>query len=113
MICLKGLHILSTEASDRLGERLEFRKDEIRICEDYRSTGYGNTTENEIKAIQLYARLEGIILDPVYTARAAAGMIDLIKKGTFKSTNSVLFWHTGGIPAVFSERYSQLIREGY
>jgi len=104
---------LSTEASDRLGEKIEFRKDEIRICEDYQSTGYGNTTENEIKAIQLFASLEGIILDPVYTARAAVGMMDLISKGSLKSTDSVLFWHTGGIPAVFSERYSQLIREGY
>jgi D-cysteine desulfhydrase family pyridoxal phosphate-dependent enzyme len=104
---------LGTEASDRFGKKIEFRKDEIRICEDYQNAGYGNTTENEIKTIQLFARLEGIILDPVYTARAAAGMIDLIKKGTFKSTDSVLFWHTGGIPAVFSERYSQLIREGY
>lgn len=104
---------LSTEASDRFGERIKFQKDEIRICEDYQRTGYGNTTENEIKAIQLFARLEGIILDPVYTARAAAGMMDLIRRETFKSTDSVLFWHTGGIPAVFSERYTQMIRKGY
>jgi 1-aminocyclopropane-1-carboxylate deaminase/D-cysteine desulfhydrase-like pyridoxal-dependent ACC family enzyme len=46
------------------------------------------------------------LLDPVYTGRAAAGMIDLIRKGFFKKDETVLFWHTGGQPALFADKYS-------
>jgi 1-aminocyclopropane-1-carboxylate deaminase/D-cysteine desulfhydrase-like pyridoxal-dependent ACC family enzyme len=53
----------------------------------------------------LLAKLEGLLLDPVYTGRAAAGMIDLIRKGFFRREETVLFWHTGGGPALFAEKY--------
>jgi 1-aminocyclopropane-1-carboxylate deaminase/D-cysteine desulfhydrase-like pyridoxal-dependent ACC family enzyme len=56
--------------------------------------------------VKLFARFEGILLDPVYTGRAAAGMIDLIRKGYFKSDETALFWHTGGQPALFADKYS-------
>jgi L-cysteate sulfo-lyase len=59
----------------------------------------------EQEAIHLFARNEGILLDPVYTGRAAGGMIDLIRKGYFKAGEKVLFWHTGGSPALFANRY--------
>ena len=49
--------------------------------------------------------MEGVLLDPVYTGRAAAGMIDLIRKGFFKKDETVLFWHTGGQAALFAESY--------
>jgi 1-aminocyclopropane-1-carboxylate deaminase/D-cysteine desulfhydrase-like pyridoxal-dependent ACC family enzyme len=62
----------------------------------------------EMDAIRLFARQEGLLLDPVYTGRAAAGMIDLIRKGFFKQEETVLFWHTGGTPALFSEKYANL-----
>jgi len=100
---------LATEASDRVGETIHFNKEDIQVREDYHKSGYGNPTNQEIDTIQLFARLEGILLDPVYTARAAAGMIDLIRNRFFQSTESVLFWHTGGIPAIFSNKYSKLI----
>ena len=61
--------------------------------------------ETEMNAISLFARHEGILLDPVYTGRAAGGMIDLIKNGFFKTNENVLFWHTGGSPAIFAENY--------
>jgi 1-aminocyclopropane-1-carboxylate deaminase/D-cysteine desulfhydrase-like pyridoxal-dependent ACC family enzyme len=48
-------------------------------------------------------------LDPVYTGRAAAGLIDLIKRGFFPSQQSVLFWHTGGTPALFAQLYQNLV----
>ena len=64
--------------------------------------------EPEINAIRLFARSEGLLLDPVYTGRAAAGLIDLIHKGFFKRGETVLFWHTGGTPALFSEQYTAL-----
>jgi 1-aminocyclopropane-1-carboxylate deaminase/D-cysteine desulfhydrase-like pyridoxal-dependent ACC family enzyme len=47
------------------------------------------------------------LLDPVYTGRAAVGLLDLIRKGFFKPKEKVLFWHTGGTPALFAEAYSQ------
>ena len=56
--------------------------------------------ENE--AIALTAQTEGILLDPVYTGRAMGGLIDMIRIGVIKKTDSVLFWHTGGAPALFA-----------
>ena len=61
--------------------------------------------EAEKEAITLFARHEGLLLDPVYTGRAAAGMIDLIRGKFFKPDESVLFWHTGGTPALFAGQY--------
>jgi 1-aminocyclopropane-1-carboxylate deaminase/D-cysteine desulfhydrase-like pyridoxal-dependent ACC family enzyme len=54
----------------------------------------------------LFAKYEGLLIDPVYTGRAAAGMIDLIRKGFFKRDETVLFWHTGGQPALFADKYA-------
>ena len=54
--------------------------------------------EPEREAIQWFARTEGLLLDPVYTGRAAAGLIDLIRNGFFNTSETVLFWHTGGAP---------------
>jgi len=51
-----------------------------------------------------------LLLDPVYTGRAAAGMMDLIRKGFFKKDEAVLFWHTGGQPALFAEKYADLVK---
>jgi D-cysteine desulfhydrase family pyridoxal phosphate-dependent enzyme len=68
----------------------------------YLGDGYGIVGDPEREAIGLFARTEGILLDPVYTARAAAGMIDLIRQGRIGAGESVLFWHTGGIPALWA-----------
>ena len=72
---------------------------------NYAAPGYGIFTNSERESIQLFARYEGLLLDPVYTGRAAAGLIDLIRKGFFKKEETVLFWHTGGQPALFAEKY--------
>lgn len=66
-------------------------------------------TELEREAIHLFARREGLLLDPVYTGRAAAGMIDLIRRGFFKKTETVLFLHTGGQPALFANEYANKV----
>jgi len=60
----------------------------------------------EIEAIKLFASTEGLLLDPVYTGRAAAGLIDLVRQEFFKPTDRILFWHTGGTPALFAEPYA-------
>ena len=72
----------------------------------YCQAGYGVLTDAEREAVKLFAKYEGMLLDPVYTGRAAAGLIDLIRKGYFKREETVLFWHTGGTPALFAEKYT-------
>jgi 1-aminocyclopropane-1-carboxylate deaminase/D-cysteine desulfhydrase-like pyridoxal-dependent ACC family enzyme len=79
------------------------------VDDSYIGGGYGVMGEIEREAIRLFARQEGLLLDPVYTGRAAAGMIDLIRNGFFKAEETVLFWHTGGTPALFAERYHDLV----
>jgi 1-aminocyclopropane-1-carboxylate deaminase/D-cysteine desulfhydrase-like pyridoxal-dependent ACC family enzyme len=73
---------------------------------DYCQAGYGVLSDKEREAIRLFAQHEGLLLDPVYTGRAGAGLIDLIRKGFFNKSETVLFWHTGGQPALFAERYA-------
>lgn len=97
---------IATEASERFGDKLIFKPGEILVNCDYIGAGYGMMAEPEIEAIRLFASTEGLLVDPVYTGRAAAGMIDLIRKGFFKKDETVLFWHTGGMPALFAEQYS-------
>jgi D-cysteine desulfhydrase family pyridoxal phosphate-dependent enzyme len=100
---------LASDASEKLGERIEFTRDEVLANEEYCKAGYGVLTDAEREAVLLFAKTEGLLLDPVYTGRAAAGMIDLIRKGFFKKDETVLFWHTGGQPALFAEKYANKI----
>lgn len=96
---------LASETSERLGPRIEFASDEVLVNDEYAAPGYGVLTGAEREAISLFAKYEGLLLDPVYTGRAAAGLIDLVRKGFFKKDETVLFWHTGGQPALFAEIY--------
>jgi len=98
---------LATETSTLIGKPIELTPAEILVNADYCAPGYGVLTEREREAIQLFARYEGLLLDPVYTGRAAAGLIDLIRRGFFKKEDTVLFWHTGGQPALFAEKYQE------
>jgi D-cysteine desulfhydrase family pyridoxal phosphate-dependent enzyme len=102
----KNVSVLATRAGEKLGERIEFTGDDVLANDDYCQAGYGVFGEGEREAIKLFASTEGLLLDPVYTGRAAAGMIDLIRKGYFKKDETVLFWHTGGQPALFADKYS-------
>jgi len=100
---------LAASTSEKLGKRMEFTPDEVLVNANYCSAGYGVVTEREREAIHLFATCEGLLLDPVYTGRAAAGMIDLIRKGFFKNHETVLFLHTGGQPALFADQYANKI----
>ena len=100
---------LASEASEKLRERIEFTPADVVANADYCAAGYGVLTDAEREAVKLFAKYEGLLLDPVYTGRAAAGMIDLIRKGFFKKDETVLFWHTGGQPALFAEKYANKI----
>lgn len=99
---------LAQETADLLGEKQTFSPADILVNADYLGGGYGVMGEPEMEAIRLFARLEGILLDPVYTGRAAAGLLDLLRKGFFPRGSRILFWHTGGSPALFADRYRTL-----
>jgi L-cysteate sulfo-lyase len=76
------------------------REDVVANC-DYVGSGYGFSTPASIDAIQTLARLEAILLDPVYTGKGMAGFLDLIRKGFFKKGENVVFIHTGGSVGLF------------
>jgi D-cysteine desulfhydrase len=100
---------LASDASEKIGERIQFTPDDILATDAYCKAGYGVLTDAEREAVKLFAKYEGLLVDPVYTGRAAAGMIDLIRKGFFKRDETVLFWHTGGQPALFAEKYEKAL----
>ncbi len=77
-------------------------KADIVLWDDYFAPGYGTPNEEGMEAIKLLARLEGILLDPVYTGKAMAGLIDGINQNRFKDQGPILFIHTGGAPALFA-----------
>ncbi|EJQ2005708.1 D-cysteine desulfhydrase [Cronobacter sakazakii] len=80
---------------------LEARAD-ILLWDDYFAPGYGVPNDEGMEAVKLLARLEGILLDPVYTGKAMAGLIDGIAQNRFKDNGPILFIHTGGAPALFA-----------
>ena len=97
-------HILSL--ANRTAALLEiehrFSTEDLILNPGYTGAGYGVVGELEREAISLTARTEGILLDPVYTGRAMGGLIDMIRTGEIGKNDSVLFWHTGGAPALFA-----------
>ena len=100
---------LATQTAAFLGKPTTFKASDIHANADYCAAGYGVLTTNEIEAVRLFARYEGLLLDPVYTGRAAGGLIDLIRTGFFSADETVLFWHTGGTPALFADQYKGLV----
>lgn len=74
----------------------------INLWDDYFAPGYGMPDEEGLEAIKLLARLEGILLDPVYTGKAMAGLIDGVAQKRFKDEGPIIFVHTGGAPALFA-----------
>ena len=74
----------------------------VQVFDDYLGGGYAVVGELERSALVRFAHAEGIILDPVYTGRAAGGLLDLVASGEIEAGERVLFWHTGGTPALFA-----------
>ena len=77
------------------------REDVVADC-NYVGEGYGIPAESTIEAIQLFAQLEGLLLDPVYSGKGAAGLIDYCRKGHFTKGDKVVFVHTGGAVRKYS-----------
>jgi L-cysteate sulfo-lyase len=98
----ENVHRLTLATAQRLGCAGMIKREHIVANCDYVGPGYGFPAPDTIEAISMLARLEGILLDPVYSGKAMAGLIDLIKKGFFKKGENVVFLHTGGMAALFS-----------
>jgi D-cysteine desulfhydrase family pyridoxal phosphate-dependent enzyme len=103
---------LAREAADRIGWQEMLRPDEVMVNDDYLGEGYGSFGVAEREAVRVFGRTEGLLLDPVYTGRAPAGLIDLTRKGFFHPGETILFWHTGGTPALFADGYSERLIQG-
>ena len=91
-------------SAELLDVDLSVAAEEVTVFDDYIKEGYGVLNKEVIDAIKLVTETEGIFLDPVYTGKAMAALIDLIKKGYFKEDDNVVFFHTGGLPALFLYR---------
>ena len=85
-----------------LGLDLRISEDEIVNDAGFVGAGYGIPTEAAVEATKLFARTEGVILDPIYTGKAAAGMISHIRAGRYGKDDTVVFVHTGGTPSIFT-----------
>ena len=96
------LEELVAETAASLGLDLSFVDEDFIVHDDYLGEGYARMGPPEREAIRLAARTEGLLVGPVYTGRAMAGLIDLIRRGVFGPDETVLFWHTGGTPALFA-----------
>jgi len=92
---------MSNEIAQFLGLETSIMPDEVTVYDEYIGEGYGKITKESIVAVKLVAQTEGFFLDPVYTGKAMAGLIDLIHKGRFTGKDTVVFIHTGGIPYLF------------
>ena len=97
-----GVAAIATATIRRLGWEMAFGPAEVVAYDSYLGGGYAVMGEPEREAISLVARSEGILLDPVYTGRAMAGLIDLIRTGAFGKDETIVFWHTGGAAALFA-----------
>jgi 1-aminocyclopropane-1-carboxylate deaminase/D-cysteine desulfhydrase-like pyridoxal-dependent ACC family enzyme len=93
---------IANAAAARLDLAVHFGADEIESHDAYIGERYGLVTEGGREAMQLLARTEGIILDPVYSSKAMAGLIDHVRSGRIGKGETVVFVHTGGTPALFA-----------
>jgi D-cysteine desulfhydrase len=92
------------ESRKYYSENIPISKDSISIIDGYVGAGYAISRSEELEFIQFIARLEGLILDPVYSGKAMYGLIQEIKKGTFEGYKNILFIHTGGIFGLFPQK---------
>ncbi len=91
---------LVNQTAAYVGIKSAIPRDAVLCFDEYVGPGYSLPTPQMAEAVRMLARLEGILMDPVYTGKAIAGLIDLVRKGYFTKEENVLFIHTGGSPAL-------------
>lgn len=94
---------LANKSLELLGIEIKAKADDIEVDNNYVGEGYEIPTAAASKAIKKFARNEAIFFDPVYTGKAAAGLLDYIEKGKVAEGSDILFWHTGGTTGLFAE----------
>lgn len=95
---------LARATADYLGLAEVVKREQVLADCDYVGEGYGIPAPSTIEAIEVLARTEGILLDPVYSGKGMAGLIGLIRQGRFKASENIVFIHTGGAQALFGYR---------
>lgn len=98
-----NVHKLAVETAAFVGAP-EPPRSAVRALGDWVGGGYSIPTDTMVEAVRMFASLEGVLLDPVYTGKAAAGLIGLIRRGEFTKGQRVLFVHTGGSPVLYAYR---------
>ena len=109
----ENISSIANEAATVLGLDITISPEEILVADEYIFEGYGILTKEIYGAMEKVARSEGILLDPVYTGKAMAGLIDLASRNFFNKNDGVIFLHTGGTPALFvyEEKILELIKD--
>ncbi len=95
---------ISAPTERALGLPSVIRKDDVIVLDEYIKEGYGAVNAEVAEVLRLVFAREGIVLDPVYTGKAMAGLVDLVRRGSFRKDDKVIFFHTGGTPALFPYR---------
>ena len=98
----EAVYRTASATAEHLGIRGGLERVRVKANDDYVGRGYGMPTAGTLEAIRLAALHEGLLLDPVYTGKAMAGLIDLCRKGFFAKDQNVVFLHTGGAAALFA-----------
>ncbi|WP_376878213.1 D-cysteine desulfhydrase [Albirhodobacter sp. R86504] len=106
----ENVFALAQKTAEKLGCPNVVSRGDVIADSSYVGAGYGVPREDTIEAIRMFAQLEGILLDPVYSGKGAAGLIDHCRKGTFKKGERIVFLHTGGSTALFG--YDSVFAEG-
>jgi len=98
------IHELANETATLAGAKVDVPETAVVVRDEYVGPGYSLPTRGMVEAVRLLARVEGLLLDPVYTGKAMAGLLDLVEQGAFDADDNVLFLHTGGAPSLYAYR---------
>ena len=96
------VHKLANQTLELIGVKAQVAREQVVAFDEYVGPGYSLPTDSMVEAVKLLASTEAILLDPVYTGKVMAGLIDLVRKGHFPKGSNVLFLHTGGSPALYA-----------
>ena len=102
---------IASQTGRLVGLAGDIAADELEITMAYMGPKYAAVTESCLAAIRRLAREEAIFLDPVYSGKAMAGLLDMASRGRFEAASTVIFWHTGGNVALFATEYAALWNE--
>ena len=104
---IAAVHSLTVKTAEKLGTD-PAPVSKVLVDDGYIGAGYGIPADSTLEAISMTARAEGVLLDPVYSAKGMAGLVGMVRQGFFKTTDNVLFLHTGGATALFAYQHQLL-----